>query len=163
MARIATQVILGKKLVELDLKSKSITHFGAKEAVFPFNMFSEVDPLLGPETRSTGEVLGLADAFGLSFFKTQEAAQRKLPSEGTVLITMSDRDKPAVVEVAQHFKNLGFKIKATRRTHQFLADHGIESKVICKMHEGRSLILLLRLLLLPHPKGLQPSGKGRAR
>jgi carbamoyl-phosphate synthase large subunit len=141
MARIATQVILGKKIAALDLKSKSITHFGVKEAVFPFNMFPEVDPLLGPEMRSTGEVLGLADSFGLAFFKAQEAAQQKLPSEGTVLITMSDRDKPSVVEVALQFKKLGFKIKATRGTHQFLADHGIESEVIRKMHEGRPNIV----------------------
>ncbi|MBW2647132.1 MAG: carbamoyl-phosphate synthase large subunit [Deltaproteobacteria bacterium] len=141
MARIATQVMLGKKLAELDLKHKSITHFGVKEAVFPFNMFPEVDPLLGPEMRSTGEVLGLADSFGLAFFKAEEAAQQVLPSEGTVLITVSERERAGVVEVAQQFKKLGFKIKATNGTNKFLADHGIESEAIRKMHEGRPNII----------------------
>jgi carbamoyl-phosphate synthase large subunit len=91
MARIATQFMLGKKLADLDFKPKSIPHFGVKEAVFPFNMFPEVDPLLGPEMRSTGEVLGLADSFGLAFFKAQEGTQLCLPSDGTVLITVSQK------------------------------------------------------------------------
>jgi carbamoyl-phosphate synthase large subunit len=137
MARLATQVMLGKKLSSLNLKSKFISHFGVKEAVFPFNMFPEVDPLLGPEMRSTGEVLGLADSFGLAFFKAQEAAQQMLPSEGTVLITVSSRERPAVLELAKEFNRLGFKIKATNGTHRFLAEHGIESEHILKMHEGR--------------------------
>ncbi len=82
MARLATQIMLGKKLADLNLKPKHIPHFGVKEAVFPFNMFPEVDPLLGPEMRSTGEVLGMADSFGLAFYKAQEAAQQTLPQEG---------------------------------------------------------------------------------
>ncbi len=90
MARLATQVMLGKKLADMDLKQSTFSHFGVKEAVFPFNMFQEVDPLLGPEMRSTGEVLGLADSFGMAFFKAQEAIQQPLPSEGTVLITIAD-------------------------------------------------------------------------
>jgi len=141
MARIATQLMLGKKLSDFDFKPRSIPHFGVKEAVFPFNMFPEVDPLLGPEMRSTGEVLGLAGSFELAFFKAQEAAQQHLPSEGTVLITVSDRDKQAVVEAARQFEKLGFKIKATEGTHKFLADHGIESEPIRKMHEGRPNII----------------------
>ena len=141
MARIATRVMLGKKLADLGLKTKSVTHFGVKEAVFPFNMFPEVDPLLGPEMRSTGEVLGLADSFGLAFFKAEEAAQQVLPSEGTVLITISEGEKSAVVEVARQFEKLGFKIKATSGTNIFLTDHGIESEVIRKMHEGRPNIV----------------------
>src|SRR4030066_1484926 len=84
MARIATQMMLGKKLDDVGLKSKFIPHFGVKEAVFPFNMFPEVDPLLGPEMRSTGEVLGMAPSFGLAFYKAQEAAQQALPLEGAV-------------------------------------------------------------------------------
>jgi carbamoyl-phosphate synthase large subunit len=137
MARIATQLMLGKKLADLDIKPKTIPHFGVKEAVFPFNMFPEVDPVLGPEMRSTGEVLGLALNFGLAFYKAQEAAQQKLPSEGTVLITVSERDRPAVLDLANQFDSLGFNIKATRGTHQFLAENGIQSELILKMHQGR--------------------------
>jgi len=141
MARIATQLMLGKKLADLDIRPRSIPHFGVKEAVFPFNMFPEVDPLLGPEMRSTGEVLGMADSFGLAYFKAQEATQLPLPSEGTVLITVSEADRPAVLEAARQFSRLGFKIKATRGTHQFLTECGIESSLILKMHEGRPHIV----------------------
>ncbi len=141
MARIATQLMLGKKLSDLGITPKSISHFGVKEAVFPFNMFPEVDPVLGPEMRSTGEVLGLADSFGLAFYKAQMAAQQMLPSEGTVLITVSERDRPAVLEVARQFENLGFRIKATNGTKRFLDGHGIHSEGILKMHEGRPNIV----------------------
>jgi len=141
MARIATQLMLGKKLGDLDIRPKNIPHFGVKEAVFPFNMFPEVDPLLGPEMRSTGEVLGMADSFGLAYFKAQEATQLMLPSEGTVLITVSEADRPAVLEVARQFSRLGFKIKATNGTHRFLAECGIDSSSILKMHEGRPNIV----------------------
>jgi carbamoyl-phosphate synthase large subunit len=141
MARVATQLMLGKKLTDLDIQPRSIPHFGVKEAVFPFNMFPEVDPLLGPEMRSTGEVLGLAHRFGLAFFKAQEATQQVLPSEGTVLITVSDKDKGVALEVAKRFQELAFKILATEGTHKFLADHGIQSEPIRKMHEGRPNIV----------------------
>ena len=137
MARIATQLMLGKKLSDLGLTRKSIPHFGVKEAVFPFNMYHEVDPLLGPEMRSTGEVLGMADSFGLAYFKAQEATGAGLPLEGSVLITVADRDKPAVQEVARRFAELGFKIKATAGTRAFLAANGIDSELIMKMREGR--------------------------
>ena len=141
MARIATQVMVGKRLADLDLKRQSIPHFGVKEAVFPFNMFPEVDPLLGPEMRSTGEVLGMANSFGLAFYKAQEGAQQLLPSEGSVLITVSEKDRPAVLEVAREFDNLGFKIKSTIGTHTFLSEHDIQSELILKMHEGRPNIV----------------------
>jgi len=141
MARLATQLMLGKKLSSINLKPKFIRHFGVKESVFPFNMFPEVDPILGPEMRSTGEVLGMADSFGLAFYKAEEAAQQLLPSEGTVLITVSQTERPAVLDVAQEFYRLGFKIKATNGTHRFLAEHGIESEPILKMHEGRPNIV----------------------
>jgi len=137
MARIATQLMLGTKLADLGLKQRVIPHSGVKEAVFPFNMFPEVDPILGPEMRSTGEVLGIADSFGHAFFKAEEAAKQLLPTEGTVLITVSERDRPAVAEVARSFAELGFEIKATRGTHQFMTSQGIESELILKMHEGR--------------------------
>lgn len=141
MARIATQLMLDKNLKDLNLKHRSVPHFGVKEAVFPFNMFPEVDPLLGPEMRSTGEVLGLADSFGLAFFRAQEAAQQILPSEGTVLITVSDPDKAAIVEVARAFSELGITIKTTKGTQEFLAGHGIKTETILKMHEGRPNIV----------------------
>ncbi|MBN1277378.1 MAG: carbamoyl-phosphate synthase large subunit [Deltaproteobacteria bacterium] len=141
MARIATQIMLGKKLADLNIKPKSISHFGVKEAVFPFNMFPEVDPILGPEMRSTGEVLGMADSFGLAYFKAQEATQQTLPSVGTVLITVSENDRPAVIEAARQFEKLGFKIKATDGTHKFLSANGIASERILKMHEGRPNIV----------------------
>jgi carbamoyl-phosphate synthase large subunit len=141
MARLATQLMLGKKLSELNLKHKKIRHFGVKEAVFPFNMFQEVDPLLGPEMRSTGEVLGLADSFGLAYFKAQEATQQPLPIEGNVLITVVDKDKPAVLEIAREFQRLGFKIRATEGTYRFLADKGVKTEHILKMQEGRPNIV----------------------
>ncbi|HHZ19577.1 MAG TPA: carbamoyl-phosphate synthase large subunit [Firmicutes bacterium] len=137
MARFATQVMLGKKLADLNLTEKTIKHFGVKEAVFPFNMFPEVDPVLGPEMRSTGEVLGMAGSFGLAYFKAQEATQLVLPVEGTVLLSVADPDKPAILEVAREFKKMGFVIKATRGTHQFLKEHGVDSEIICKLKEGR--------------------------
>ncbi len=141
MARIATQIMLGAKLSDMNLISTRIPHFGVKEAVFPFNMFPEVDPVLGPEMRSTGEVLGMADSFGLAFYKAQEAALQKLPVEGTVLLTLADGDKKAALEIAKRFERLGFEIKATRGTHRFLAQHGIVTEVIDKMHEGRPNIV----------------------
>jgi carbamoyl-phosphate synthase large subunit len=141
MARIATQLMLGKKLSGIGLKPKSIPHFGVKEAVFPFNMFPEVDPLLGPEMRSTGEVLGMGDSFGLSFYKAQEAAKQVLPTEGTVLITVSEKDRPAVLACAQRFKELGFRIKATEGTHAFLTGQGVECEPIKKVHEGHPNIV----------------------
>ena len=141
MARLATQLMLGKKLADLNLKPRLIPHYGVKESVFPFNMFPEVDPVLGPEMRSTGEVLGIADSFGMAYFKAEEAAQQLLPENGTVLITVSDKDRPAVFEVAKQFADLGFNIKATVGTHQLLADKGIETELILKMHEGRPNIV----------------------
>jgi len=137
MARLATQIMLGKKLSDLGLDKKPIPHFGVKEAVFPFNMLPEVDPLLGPEMRSTGEVLGLADSFGMAFYKSQEATQVSLPLEGTVLITIAERDKPSALEPARLFRELGFKIRSTKGTHNFLKKHGIDSEPINKLGYGR--------------------------
>jgi carbamoyl-phosphate synthase large subunit len=141
MARIATQIMLGKRLPELNLKQRRIPHFGVKEAVFPFPMFPEVDPILGPEMRSTGEVLGIANSFGLAFFKAQMAAQQLLPAEGTALISLFSKDTPAALEVAKRFNELGFGIKTTRGTRKFLARQGIKSELILKMHEGRPNIV----------------------
>jgi len=141
MARLATQVMLGKSLADLDIEKRSVPHFGVKESVFPFNMFPEVDPILGPEMRSTGEVLGIADTYGEAFFKAQRAAKQALPSEGAVLLTVADADKKAALDVARDFRKIGFKIKATQGTQKFLADNKIEAEPILKMHEGRPNIV----------------------
>ncbi len=140
MASLATEMIMGKSIVA-NLATKKIPHFGVKEAVFPFNMFHEVDPLLGPEMRSTGEVLGIADSFGLAYFKAQEATQGSLPASGTVLISVREQDRPAVLEVAHKFANLGFNILATEGTNNFLNQNGIHSTRIKKLYEGRPNIL----------------------
>ncbi|HOT50012.1 MAG TPA: ATP-grasp domain-containing protein, partial [Candidatus Hydrogenedentes bacterium] len=141
MVNIATRLMLGEKLADLDLKQKAVPHFGVKEAVFPFNMFPEVDPVLGPEMRSTGEVLGMADSFGLAFYKAEEATQSRLPSEGCVLITVTDRDKPGILEAARQLQSLGFRIRATSGTHAFLSANGIKSEPIAKLHEDRPHLL----------------------
>ncbi|MBU1741445.1 MAG: carbamoyl-phosphate synthase large subunit, partial [Proteobacteria bacterium] len=136
MARLATQVMLGQKLSDLGLKRRLVPHFGVKEAVFPFNMFPEVDPVLGPEMRSTGEVLGLADSYGLAYYKAQDAAQQRLPEKGAVLITVAERDRPGALEAARRFLDLGFTIMATDGLHAYLADNGVGSEKIFKIHQG---------------------------
>jgi len=145
MARIATEIMMAaqtdKKYSISSLVNKKIPHFGVKEAVFPFNMFPEVDPILGPEMRSTGEVLGIADSFGLAYYKAQEATQSSLPISGTVLISVNDQDKPAALETAREFAKIGFKIKATGGTHKFLLENGVQSEVIKKQYEGRPNIV----------------------
>ena len=137
MARLATQAMLGNKLADLDLQHRIIQHFGVKEAVFPFNMFPEVDPVLGPEMRSTGEVLGISRSYGRAFFKAQEATQVTLPLEGTVLFTIADRDKTAALEPVRLFRDLGFRITATRGTYEFLKHKGIEADRVQKLGLGR--------------------------
>ncbi|MGE5752127.1 MAG: carbamoyl-phosphate synthase large subunit [Deltaproteobacteria bacterium] len=137
MARLATQVMLGKSLRDLSLSRRPLPHFGVKEAVFPFNMFPEVDPVLGPEMRSTGEVLGMAESYGEAFFKAQVAASQLLPMKGTVLITVSERDRLGALEAARRFERLGFSIVATEGTRRFFAENGVSATEILKLHEGR--------------------------
>jgi len=141
MARIATQILLGQKLSDFNLRNRSIKHYGVKEAVFPFNMFPAIDPLLGPEMRSTGEVLGMADSYGMAFFKSQEATQSPLPVKGTVLITIADRDKNRIIEFARNFRDMGFNILSTAGTKQFLEEQGVPATLILKVHEGRPNII----------------------
>jgi carbamoyl-phosphate synthase large subunit len=137
MANLATRAMLGVKLADMGLKRRPIPHYGVKEAVFPFNMFPEVDPLLGPEMRSTGEVLGLAHSYGRAFFKAQEATQTSLPLEGSVLFTIADRDKMAALEPVRLFMDLGFRIMTTSGTHRFLQDKGIDTIAVRKLGYGR--------------------------
>ena len=145
MVQIATDVITGditgRPSPVPELREKTFSHYGVKEAVFPFNMFPEVDPILGPEMRSTGEVLGLASNFGEAFFKAQEATQTVLPLSGTVLITVNNRDKEEAVDVAREFERAGFSIIATAGTGAMLREHGIACDTINKQGEGRPDIL----------------------
>jgi len=141
MANIATHLVLGKKLEEFNLRERKFSHYGVKEAVFPFNMFPDVDPLLGPEMRSTGEVLGLADSYGMAFYKSQEATNTSLPVEGTVLITIADRDKEKILPAARNFSEMKFRILATGGTLNFLKSHGIQTEPIKKVYEGRPNIV----------------------
>ncbi len=141
MVPLATEIITseltGKPSPVPGLKEQEIPNYGVKEAVFPFNMFQEVDPVLGPEMRSTGEVLGLSRSYGEAFYKAQEGAQSKLPLEGTVLISVNDKDKDEVVEVAQMLHEDGFKIVATGGTYDLIASAGIPATKAKKLYEGR--------------------------
>ncbi|TET92988.1 carbamoyl-phosphate synthase large subunit [Candidatus Aerophobetes bacterium] len=142
IARIATYLMLGKKIKDFpELKKSKLPYVGVKEAVFPFNMFPEVDPLLGPEMKATGEVMGIADTFGLSFYKAQEAAGFELPLEGNVLLTVADKDKAGLLPIARKIDEMGFSIYATGGTNRFLEEHGIGSMKIKKIHEGRPNIV----------------------
>ena len=145
MVPLATEIITGqitgRPSPVPDLKEQQIPYYGVKEAVFPFNMFPEVDPVLGPEMRSTGEVLGLSTSVGEAFFKAQEATQTKLPLGGTVLISVNRRDKAEVVEVGQAFQEAGFKILATGSTCALLQEAGIEVTLVKKLYEGRPNLL----------------------
>lgn len=145
MVQVATDVITseftGRPSPVADLHESVFSHFGVKEAVFPFNMFPEVDPVLGPEMRSTGEVLGLASTVGEAFLKAQEATQTAIPSEGTVLMSVSDRDKDDAAKVAQEFTDAGFAVVATKGTCDLLNEAGIKAEHINKLGEGRPNIL----------------------
>ena len=138
---IVTSELTGRPSPVPELKEQNIPYYGVKEAVFPFNMFPEVDPLLGPEMRSTGEVLGLSKFYGEAFYKAQEATQTRLPLEGTALISVSNRDKGEVVEVAEDFAEAGFKIIASKGTCDLLRANGIEAESIKKLQEGRPNML----------------------
>ena len=145
MVKIATQIITapltGKPSPVPELKEKKFSHYGVKEAVFPFNMFPEVDPLLGPEMRSTGEVLGISENFGEAYYKAQEATQTKIALSGTVLISVNDTDKPEIVDIARGFADCGFKIVATGGTYALLTENGIKAEKLFKLQQGRPNIL----------------------
>ena len=138
---IITSELTGRPSPVADLKEKDIPYFGVKEAVFPFNMFQEVDPILGPEMRSTGEVLGLSHFYGEAFYKAQEATQSKLPFEGTALISVNKKDKADIIEVAESLYADGFKIMATEGTCKLLNEAGIPAEHVKKLQEGRPHIL----------------------
>ena len=145
MVPLATEIITapltGLPSPVPELKERSIPYYGVKEAVFPFNMFQEVDPLLGPEMRSTGEVLGIADTTGEAFIKAEEAASATLPAGGTVLISLNSKDKPDAVELAERFTESGFHVVATGRTYDLIQQAGVPVERVKKLYEGRPNIL----------------------
>jgi len=175
LAKLAVKVGVGRKLRELvpevferldrdnahpasDFLPKSFGFYTVKEVVFPWDRFPEEDPVLGPEMKSTGEVMGVDRTFGLAYYKAQLAAGMRLPTEGRVFISVADKDKPQVVEIARDFQELGFEILATRGTHKFLKEHGVNSKMVLKYSEGRPNIVDLILnkevqLIINTPSG----------
>ncbi len=138
---IITSELTGRPSPVEDLKERKIPYVGVKEAVFPFNMFQEVNPVLGPEMRSTGEVLGLAQTSGEAFYKAEEGAGAKLPLEGTVLLSVNELDKPEVPALAKSFYEDGFQLLATGKTFELIQAQGIPVKRINKLYEGRPNIL----------------------
>lgn len=138
---IITSEITGRPSPVPGLKQQMIPYYGVKEAVFPFNMFQEVDPILGPEMRSTGEVLGLSPHYGEAFYKAQEATQSRLPLSGTVLISVNRKDRAEVAEIARSFAEDGFDIVATGTTCDLIREAGVEAEKVKKLYEGRPNIL----------------------
>ena len=164
MVPLATEIITseltGRPSPVPELKEQIIPNYGVKESVFPFKMFQEVDPVLGPEMRSTGEVLGLSASYGEAFYKAQEATQSRLPLEGNVLLSVTDKDKADAIAVAKILSDNGFKIYATNSTHKALEAVGIPSTRVKKLQEGRpntlDLITNGKIDLIIN----SPSGKG---
>ncbi|MCQ2378447.1 MAG: carbamoyl-phosphate synthase large subunit [Victivallaceae bacterium] len=139
LARIATELMIGRSMDEVRplFREPPKTYFGVKEAVFPFNMFPEVDPVLGPEMRATGEVMGMAETFGMAYFKAQQAAGSRLPLSGKVLLSVNQRDRKYLLPIVKLLAELKFELLATEGTGKFIRENGIECKVVNKLHEGR--------------------------
>ncbi len=176
LAKIATKVALGKRLRDLvpevlsrmekgtahiasDFMDRDNRLFAVKEVVFPWERFSEVDPLLGPEMKSTGEVMGIDEDFGLAFYKAQLAAGNRLPEKGNVFVSVADRDKEKVVKLVQDFSRLGFNILATTGTYRFLKERGIKTRHVLKLSEGRPHVVDLMKNNEVHLVINTPSGK----
>ena len=142
LAKLAMKVMVGKSLPELGLiEAPTPAHLSVKESVFPFNKFPGVDVLLGPEMKSTGEVMGIDQDFGWAFAKSQAGAGAPLPRGGTAFISVKKSDRPAVLDVAQQLQRLGFTIQATSGTAAYLCDHGVQAESVYKVHEGRPHIV----------------------
>lgn len=137
LAKLATKIMIGKNLKELGFeKEVKINYYAVKESVFPFNRFGNVDAVLGPEMRSTGEVIGIDESFEMAYAKSQLAAGQILPKSGNVFISVKDKDKEAIYPIAEGFKKIGFNIFATKGTGKFLIERGIDVKIIPKVYEG---------------------------
>lgn len=142
LAQVAAKILVGKKLSELGIrKDIKLPFVSVKEAIFPFDKFPEVDIILGPEMKSTGEVMGIDEDFGLAYAKAQMSAMGKIPLSGRVFISVKDRDKLQIVPIAKEFIELGFTIIATRGTANFLSEHGIQVEIVNKLQEGRPNVL----------------------
>lgn len=137
MAQRAVEIMLGMSLDEMDLPRRLLPHYGIRASVFPFDTFTETDPLLGTQMQSTGQAMALAEVFGMAYYTSQEAAGPILPRRGNVLITVTDADKPSILEPARLFKEMGFGILATRGTHAFLKKNGIQAQLVKKLGFGR--------------------------
>jgi carbamoyl-phosphate synthase large subunit len=138
LASFAARVMVGETLEEIGFTEEVVPPFVAvKEAVFPFKKFREFDPILGPEMRSTGEVMGISDSFGSAFAKAQLAAENGLPTKGTIFMTVNDSDKPTATPIARRFHELGFRITATEGTARYFRARGIPTERVYKVHEGR--------------------------
>ncbi|HEY9846635.1 MAG TPA: hypothetical protein V6D03_10605, partial [Candidatus Caenarcaniphilales bacterium] len=167
LAQIAVRVMAGSTLAALGVTQERIPdHVAVKEAVLPFDKFPGTDTILGPEMRSTGEAMGIDADFGKAFAKAQLAAGQRLPLGGTVFVSMSDRDKAAVVPVVEELMDLGFQVVATAGTRQVLQDHGLEVELILKLHEGRPHVLdwiknEKIQLILNTPSGEEAQADGR--
>ncbi|MDI9610175.1 MAG: carbamoyl-phosphate synthase large subunit [Archaeoglobales archaeon] len=165
LAKIAAKLMMGVKLKELGLKEPKMKHLAVKEAVFPFIKLPGVDPVLGPEMRSTGEVMGIDYNFGLAYYKAELAAGMKLPTEGNVLVSVKDRDKPKIVSVAKKIAEFGFKILATENTARYLREHGIEAEIALKVSQGRPNIVDMIIngqiqLIINTPSGVRGKTEG---
>jgi carbamoyl-phosphate synthase large subunit len=142
LAKIAALLMVGKKLTDFNLPPVlSVNRFYIKAPVFPFIKFPGVDPVLGPEMRSIGEVMGVADSFGMAFLKSQYGAGINLPQRGTAFLSINDQDKPNAIKVAQRLHNLGFKLIATRGTQEMLSKAGLPVEMVFKVNEGRPHIV----------------------
>jgi carbamoyl-phosphate synthase large subunit len=138
LASIAARVMLGETLAAIGYTAEVVPPYvSVKEAVFPFNKFREFDPVLGPEMRSTGEVMGIAEGFGEAFLKSQLAADNRLPAEGAIFVTVNDRDKANAVPIVRRFHHLGFTLYATQGTARYLRSEGVPVRPVLKVHEGR--------------------------
>jgi carbamoyl-phosphate synthase large subunit len=137
MAERAVEIMLGMRLEEMDLPRRLLPHYGIRASVFPYDTFRKTDPLLGPRMRSTGQAMVFSEVFGMAYFTAQEAAGSTLPLSGDVLITVTDEDKPSILEPARLYSELGFGIRATRGTYSFLRKNGIDAKLVKKVGFGR--------------------------
>ncbi len=166
LAKIAAKIMVGRKLKELNIKENlELKHVAVKEAVFPFTKLPGVDPILAPEMKSTGEVMGIDYHFGIAYYKAELAAGMKLPTSGTAFLSVKDRDKAKSVDVAKGLSELGFSILATKGTAEFLKEFGIETKTLTKTTEGRPNIVDYIInkavdLIINTPRGKGPRKDG---
>ena len=138
LASHAARVMCGETLAEIGFTAEVVPPFvSVKEAVFPFNKFAGTDPILGPEMRSTGEVMGISDSFGGAFAKAQLAASNALPLSGAILLTVNQNDRQTLLPIARRFQEMGFTLFATSGTGAFLREHGVGAQSVLKVHEGR--------------------------